>query len=248
MNNLEPVKDQGITLIDLIRDLEPVNLNQSINYENCHKRLRAFSECINMDEASSIGRNAAESDEITLRCTLFEPPKEFNVCISLCEYPSKGQVVMIVLNDISEKIILKASKISEKVKTIMFCSISHELRSPLNHISGMHSLLKSKLATQEQQDLMQIAESSTELLRIKIDDILDYYEVETSNFTTQKMQFDIRNQCKELETVFSPLVNKRRVKLLFYVNEQTPKLMTHDACRIHKILINLISNSVKYTK
>ena len=188
------MKDQGITLIDLIRDLEPENLNQSVSYEDCHKRLRVFSECINLDEASSRNKNISESDEITLRCMLFEPPREFNACISLCEYPGKGQAVMIVLNDISEKIILKASKISERVKTIMFCSISHELRSPLNHISGMHSLLKSKLATQEQQDLMQIAESSTELLRIKIDDILDYYEVETSNFSIQKMQFDVRNQ------------------------------------------------------
>lgn len=90
---------------------------------------------------------------------------------------------MVVLNDISEKIHLRASKISEKVKTIMFCSISHELRSPLNHISGIHSLIKSKLTTSEQQQLLKIAESSTELLKIKIDDILDFYEVETSNFS-----------------------------------------------------------------
>jgi len=76
----------------------------------------------------------------------------------------------------------------------MFCSLSHELRSPLNHISGMHSLLKSKLATKEQQHLMKIAESSTELLRVKIDDILDFYEVETSSITIEKIQYDVRNQ------------------------------------------------------
>lgn len=48
--------------------------------------------------------------------------------------------------------------------------------------------------------------------------------------------------------MFNPLINHNKVKLLFYVSEQTPKLVTHDACRIHKILINLISNAVKYTK
>lgn len=155
---------------------------------------------------------------------------------------------MVIFSDISERVMFKASKVSEKIKTIMFCSISHELRSPLNHISGMHSLLKSILETEEQKGLMKIAESSTELLKIKIDDILDFYEVESGNFTVQKMQFDVRNQCKELQTVFSPLINDKRIKLLFYVNENTPKLVTHDACRIHKILVNLISNSVKYTK
>ena len=76
---------------------------------------------------------------------------------------------------------------------------------------------------------MRIAESSTEILKMKIDDILDFYEVESGNFSTQKLQFDVRNQCKELESVFIPLMNEKRTKLLFYVNEQTPKLITHDA-------------------
>ena len=155
---------------------------------------------------------------------------------------------MVILSDISERVDLKASQVSEKMKTIMFCSISHELRSPLNHITGVHSLLKAKLATEEQKSLMKIADSSTELLKIKIDDILDFYEVESNNFIIEKLQFDVRNQWKELESVFLPLMNEKRTKLLFYVNEQTPKLITHDAWRIHKILVNLISNSVKYTK
>ena len=109
------------------------------------------------------------------------------------KYPSN--TVMIVLNDNSEKVDLKASKISEKVKTIMFWSISHELRSPLNHITGIHSILKSKLDTKEQKGLMRIAESSTEILKMKIDDILDFYEVETGDFLIQKVMFDVRNQC-----------------------------------------------------
>ena len=172
-------------------------------------------------------------------------------CLSLknrddAKYPSN--TVMIVLNDNSEKVDLKASKISEKVKTIMFWSISHELRSPLNHITGIHSILKSKLDTKEQKGLMRIAESSTEILKMKIDDILDFYEVETGDFLIQKVMFDVRNQCRELETVFLPLMNEKRTKLMFYVSEFTPKLITHDAWRIHKILVNLIWNAVKYTK
>ena len=137
---------------------------------------------------------------------------------------SQSNTVMILLSDNSEKLDLKASKISEKVKTIMFCSISHELRSPLNHITGIHSILKTKLDKDEQKGLMKIAESSTEILKMKIDDILDFYEVETGDFLIQKVMFDVRNQWKELETVFLPLMNEKRTKLLFYVNELTPKL------------------------
>ena len=142
-------------------------------------------------------------------CNLFNPPKEYNVYICLCSYFSRGNTVMLILSDISDRIDLKASKISEKMKTVMFCSISHELRSPLNHISGMHTLLKSKLETEEQKNLMKIADSSTEILKMKIDDILDFYEVESGNFAVREMKFDVRNQCKELESIFLPLMNEK---------------------------------------
>jgi len=187
-------------------------------------------------------------DEIALIWNMFSPPKEFVAYICLWAYPTDDNTVMVVLSDVSERIDLQASKVSEKIKTIMFCSISHELRSPLNHISGVHSLLKAKLVTEEQEGLLRIAESSTEILKIKIDDILDFYELESASFQLQRIPFDVRHQWKELETVFLPLMNARRTKLLFYVNEQTPKLLTHDACRIHKVLVNLISNAVKYTR
>ena len=73
----------------------------------------------------------------------------------------------------------------------MFCSISHELRSPLNHISGMHSLLKTKLAQPEQVHLLNIAESSTEMLKLKIDDILEKIGGTISDFEAKIAKVDV---------------------------------------------------------
>ena len=249
-------KDKSLTLQDIVNDFSnndkklwnstvpDSNLFNTSFVEELKKVNRSWEES---ESKNTIEKNQ-KIQELTLICNIFSPPKEFVAYICLWAYPTDDNTVMVVLSDVSERIDLQASKVSEKIKTIMFCSISHELRSPLNHISGVHSLLKAKLVTEEQEGLLRIAESSTEILKIKIDDILDFYELESASFQLQRIPFDVRHQWKELETVFLPLMNARRTKLLFYVNEQTPKLLTHDACRIHKVLVNLISNAVKYTR
>lgn len=63
---------------------------------------------------------ASQTKEITVKCNLFDPPKEYNAYICLCSYFSSGKTVMLILSDISDRIDLKASKISEKMKTVMF--------------------------------------------------------------------------------------------------------------------------------
>jgi signal transduction histidine kinase len=112
----------------------------------------------------------------------------------------------------------------------------------------MHSLLKSKLSHPEQLHLLEIAESSTEMLKLKIDDILDFYELENKTFSLQKVQFDIRQQWKDLEGMFIPLMNVKKTRLMFFVSERAPKEVVHDSNRIMKILVNIIGNAVKYTK
>lgn len=130
----------------------------------------------------------------------------------------------------------------------MLCSISHELRSPVNQINGVLSLLQPTLKSYEQRRLLKIANSSTEMLRIKINDMLDYYEIETKGFKPEIVKFYPREQLKFLESLFNPLIDKTSVKLFFFVKEQTPRYVYHDQKRIMQILVNLLSNAIKYTK
>ena len=174
--------------------------------------------------------------------------KEFDIRFISVNIPQYKNAMMIVINDIGEAIKHRSSKISENIKTIMFCSLSHELRSPLNHINGVFSLMKDSFETPQQQYLVTIANSSIELLRLKIDDLLCFYEIETDKFNVDYTKFDIRSQWKELESLFLPLIDRNLIRLCFFVHRDTPKYLVHDAKSIHQILVNLIWNSVKYTK
>ena len=160
---------------------------------------------------------------------------------------SEDNSILIVINDISERARLRESKISEMLKTIMLCSISHELRSPVNQINGVLTLLLPTLSTTEQMNLIRIANSSTELLKMKVDDMLDFYEVETGGFKSEKESFDPREPLAYLKTLFAPIIDKTSLKILFYIHENIPHEIFHDRQRIKQILVNLMSNAVKYT-
>lgn len=174
--------------------------------------------------------------------------KEFNVKFAPINISTESNSIMLVLNDISEKSRLKEIKISEKLKTILMCSISHELRSPVNQINGVLSLLEPTLASKEQRDLMKIANSSTQSLCIKINDMLDYCEIETKTFKPEMVKFDVRKQMLTLESLFLPMIDQNNIKLYFFVQDTTPKVVFHDSKRITQILVNLLSNAIKYTK
>ena len=183
-----------------------------------------------------------------IRNTNSEIIKILSISFSPLFLPYKLDTLVVVVKDLSDEVKDITHTISENVKTIMFCTLSHEFRSPLNHINGVFSLMKHNFVLPEQLVLLKIAESSIELLRLKIDDMLDFYELETNNFQPEKIKFDVRNQCRELESLFIPLIDTSVIKIWFFVNEKTPKFICHDAQRIHQILVNLIGNAVKYTK
>lgn len=173
---------------------------------------------------------------------------EFSAKFAAFDFATEDKSIMVVINDISERARLRESKISEMLKTIMLCSISHELRSPVNQITGVLTLLLPTLKTKEQRQYLRIANSSTELLKLKVDDMLDFYEIETNNFKSEKKLFDPRKVFSYIKAVFSPMVDHENIKIYFFVHDKTPDIIYHDMDRIQQILVNLLSNAIKYTK
>jgi len=171
---------------------------------------------------------------------------EFSIKFAAFKVSSEDNAIMVVLNDISER--EKITKISEMLKTIMLCSISHELRTPVNQINGVLTLLLPTLRSQKQKELLRIANSSTELLKVKVNDMLDFYEVETHNFKMKKSVFNPRKAFSYIKKVFYPILDKNNLKMYFLIHEKTPEFVFHDAERIEQVLTNFVSNAVKYTK
>lgn len=78
--------------------------------------------------------------------------------------------------------------------------------------------------------------------------MLDFYETETCNFKPDIKAFDPRKIFSYLKSIFTPIIDHKNVKTYFLFHDLTPEIIYHDIKRITKVLVNLTSNAVKYTK
>ena len=229
-------------ILYFLKDSKNITLKDEIDY--VYEAL--YSPNKEIEQLNS--KHHISSNEYEIRDRLGNVMKEFNVRFSQIKISDYDKALMIVLNDISEKSRIKEAKLSEKLKTVMLCSISHELRSPANQINGVLSLLKPTLTSVHQLNLYRIATSSTEILWTKINDLLDYWEIETNTFKLNIIPFSPRKQLSSLEELFVPLIDSNNIKIYFFLQENIPSLISHDMRRISQIMVNLLSNAIKYTK
>ena len=135
-----------------------------------------------------------------------------------------------------------------KVKTEFLANMSHELRTPLNGVIGFtRQLLKSKLTPSQFEYLSTIERSAKNLLGI-INNILDFSKLEAGKLTFEKIPFSIRDTLDETLTLMAPTAHEKGVDLSFYIDRRIPHLLVGDPLRLQQIILNLVSNAVKFSE
>jgi len=135
-----------------------------------------------------------------------------------------------------------------QAKTLFLANMSHELRTPLNAILGFAQILQRStgLTDQDKANLSTINRSGEHLLRL-INDILDMSKLEQGKFTLQRNAFDLLNMIGELHAMFSLAARQKQVELHFDLAPDLPRHLRGDELRLRQILINLLSNALKFT-
>jgi signal transduction histidine kinase/CheY-like chemotaxis protein/HPt (histidine-containing phosphotransfer) domain-containing protein len=135
-----------------------------------------------------------------------------------------------------------------RTKEMFMANISHEIRTPVTAISGFtDQLLHEPLDENTTGSLKIIKSSSDHLLKI-IDDILDFSKLENNKLVLEKVNFSISQILEDVNNMFEKAAQQNNTRLTYTLSPETPRVLLGDPYRLKQIFINLISNSVKFTK
>lgn len=140
---------------------------------------------------------------------------------------------------------------SLEAKSKFLSHMSHEIRTPMNGIMGMTYLLNDTTLTVEQEEMLQIIQSSSDGLMRILNDILDSSKIEAGKIDLENEYFDIKNTLNELITIArnkSLKAHKTNIKISLICNKNIPTEILGDIVRVKQIISNILFNAVKFTK
>lgn len=160
-----------------------------------------------------------------------------------------------VIIDITAKKKVEMELIGAKEKALqlnrakdMFISVmSHEIRTPLNAVIGMANLLADDNTNQSQNENLSILKFSADNLMNLINDLLDFTKIETGNVVLEKANVDLRKVVSGVANSMQFRANEKKIYINQNIGDGVPQFIVGDSARLIQVLLNLVSNAVKFT-
>lgn len=146
--------------------------------------------------------------------------------------------------------LIKAKEEAERATTIksqFLATMSHEIRTPLNGLIGMLDLLKTTKLNQKQEEYVDTIQLSGEALLQIINDVLDYSKIESEKLELDAHPFELKKCLEETYDILYYKAQEKNIALLYNIEEGVSSFIIGDKARLRQILINLVSNAIKFT-
>ncbi|MFL9451635.1 sensor histidine kinase [Tolypothrix bouteillei VB521301_2] len=142
----------------------------------------------------------------------------------------------------------EAAQAANRAKSVFLANMSHELRSPLNAILGFSQLMSrsNDLSPENRENVLAIVRNGEHLLRL-IDQVLDLSKIEAGRITLNEKKFDLHQLLDDMKSMFQLTAYSKGLELSFHGEKEVPKYVHGDEVKLRQVLINLLSNALKFT-
>jgi signal transduction histidine kinase/DNA-binding response OmpR family regulator len=141
-----------------------------------------------------------------------------------------------------------AAEDANRAKSTFLANMSHELRTPMNAVIGMTSLLAHTPLTAEQRDYVETIRTSGDALLSVISDILDFSKIESGRLELDRQPFVLAACIEDALELSAAQAADKRLELAYSIEERVPAVLLGDMTRLRQVLVNLVSNAVKFTE
>lgn len=144
----------------------------------------------------------------------------------------------------------KATRTAEdavKAKQQFLSNMSHEIRTPMNAIIGFTKVVLKTELTAKQKEYLQAIKISGDSLIVLINDILDLAKVDAGRMSFEKTPFKMAQSISAMLHLFEPKIQEKNLQLVKEYDTKIPEVLVGDPVRLHQIILNLVSNAVKFT-
>ncbi len=135
-----------------------------------------------------------------------------------------------------------------RAKSEFLARMSHEIRTPMNGILGMSELLREAGLNSTQRRYNDIVYSSATSLLTIINDILDFSKIQAGRMTVEKVPLDLHRLAVDVLTLFRIKADEKNIELLLDIRPNVAAWVMGDPTRLRQILINFLSNAIKFTE
>lgn len=215
-------------------------------------------------ESKSFTKAGTEFWTITTLTPVLDENNEVNKIISIdtdITLRKKMEEQLKLANRIAENSLIKGNKaLSEltlakqnleeamRAKEQFLAHISHEIRTPMNGIIGLTDLLLKSELSAEQKEYLTAIKNSGDTLMVVINDILDLSKIEAGKMTFEEIPFNVTSILNTILELFTPKAREKRIQLVKTISDKIPNIVLGDPVRLNQILMNLVSNAIKFTE